>query len=53
VVYVNHLAPDPFSALPTTGPYNVSEGGYLQTLGYQVHTTWQENGITVALLTVD
>jgi mannosyltransferase len=53
VVYVNHLAPDPFSALPTTGPYNVSEGGYLQTLGYQVQTTWQENGITVALLTVD
>jgi hypothetical protein len=31
----------------------VSEGGYLQTLGYQVQTTWQENGITVALLTVD
>jgi mannosyltransferase len=53
VVYVDHLAPDPFSALPTTGPYNVSEGGYLQTLGYQVQTTWQENGITVALLTVD
>ncbi|MGH3299321.1 MAG: glycosyltransferase family 39 protein [Trebonia sp.] len=53
VVYVDHLAPDPFTALPTTGPYNVSEGGYLQTLGYQVQTTWQENGITVALLTVD
>ena len=53
VVYVDHLAPDPFSALPTTGPYNVSEGGYLETLGYQVQTTWQENGITVALLTVD
>jgi mannosyltransferase len=52
VVYVDHLAPDPFSALPTTGPYNESEGGYLQTLGYQVQTTWQENGITVALLTV-
>jgi mannosyltransferase len=53
VVYVDHLAPDPFTALPTTGPYNVSEGGYLQTLGYQVQTTWQQNGITVALLTVD
>ena len=53
VVYVDHLAPDPFSALPTTGPYNVSEGGYLETLGYQVQTTWQENGIRVALLTVD
>ena len=53
VVYVDHLAPDPFTALPSTGPYSVSEGGYLQTLGYQVKTTWQENGITVALLTVD
>jgi mannosyltransferase len=58
VVYVDHLAADPFSALPTAtettaaGQVSVSEGGYLQTLGYQVQTTWQENGITVALLTV-
>jgi mannosyltransferase len=58
VVYVDHLAADPFSALPTatettsTGPVTVSEGGFLQTLGYQVQTTWQENGITVDLLTV-
>jgi mannosyltransferase len=47
VVFVDHLAPDPFSALPT------NEAGLLTTLGYQVQTTWQENGITVALLTVD
>ena len=52
VVYVDHLAPDPFSALPSTGPYNVSEGDYLTILGYQAKSTWQENGITVALLTV-
>ena len=52
VVYVDHLAPDPFSALPSTGPYNVSEGDYLAVLGYQTKSTWQENGITVALLTV-
>jgi mannosyltransferase len=52
VVFVDHLAPDPFSALPSTGPYNVSEGNYLTTLGYQAQSTWQENGITVALLTV-
>jgi mannosyltransferase len=52
VVYVDHLAPDPFSALPSTGPYNVSEGDYLTVLGYQAQSTWQENGITVALLTV-
>jgi mannosyltransferase len=58
VVYVDHLATDPFSALPTatettaTGQVSVSEGGFLQTLGYQVQTTWQENGITVDLLTV-
>ncbi|HEX3513366.1 MAG TPA: glycosyltransferase family 39 protein [Trebonia sp.] len=47
VVFVDHLAPDPFSALPTTA------GDFLQTLGYQVQTTWQVNGITVDLLTVD
>jgi mannosyltransferase len=52
VVFVDHLAPDPFSALPSTGPYNVSEGDYLTILGYQAQATWQENGITVALLTV-
>jgi mannosyltransferase len=52
VVFVDHLAPDPFSALPSVGPYNVSEGGYLTILGYQVQSMWQENGITVALLTV-
>ena len=46
VVYVNHLAPDPFSALP------YPEEAFLQTLGYLAQTTWQENGITVALLTV-
>jgi mannosyltransferase len=55
VVYVDHLAPDPFTALPSTnvGASTVSQGGYLQTLGYQVKTTWQENGITVALLSVN
>lgn len=47
VVFVDHLAPDPFSALPTPA------GDFLQTLGYQVQTTWQVNGITVDLLTVD
>ena len=52
VVYVNHLAPDPFTALPSVGPDNVSEGDYLETFGYQVEDTWPENGITVALLTV-
>lgn len=46
VVYVDHLAPDPFSAL--TWP----EETYLQILGYQTQTQWQENGITVALLSV-
>jgi mannosyltransferase len=46
VVFVDHLAPDPFSALPLNDEY------FLQTLGYQTQTTWQENGITVALLTV-
>lgn len=47
VVFVDHLAPDPFSALPW------SEEAYLQVLGYQTQEMWQENGITVALLTVD
>jgi mannosyltransferase len=53
VVFVDHLAPDPFTALPSTGRYNVQEGGYLKIRGYQLQTMWQENGITVALLTVD
>jgi mannosyltransferase len=46
VVFVDHLAPDPFSALPLNEEY------LLQTIGYQTQTMWQENGITVALLTV-
>ena len=46
VAYVDHLATDPFSALPWP------EETYLQILGYQAQTMWQENGITVALLTV-
>ena len=46
VVYVDHLATDPFSALP------YPEEAFLQTLGYLAQTTWSENGITVALLTV-
>jgi len=46
VVFVNHLAPDPFSALPYT------ESALLTTYGYQTQTLYQENGITVALLSV-
>ena len=46
VVYVDHLDADPFSALPS------SEAGLLETLGYQVQTQYQENGITVALLSI-
>lgn len=46
VVFVNHLAPDPFSA--ATYP----ESAFMQLLGYQVKTLYQENGTTVALLTV-
>lgn len=46
VVFVTHLAPDPFSALEP------SQAALLQTLGYQVQTLYQENGISVALLTV-
>jgi mannosyltransferase len=46
VVYVDHLASDPFSALPT------DEADFLQTLGYQTQTQYDENGMTVALLTV-
>jgi mannosyltransferase len=46
VIYVNHLDPDPFSALPG------AESGYLETLGYQIETQYQENGITVALLSI-
>ena len=46
VVYVDHLATDPFSAL--TWP----QESWLNTLGYLTQRTWQENGITVALLTL-
>jgi mannosyltransferase len=46
VVFVDHLATDPFSAL--TYP----QESFLQVLGYQTQKTWQENGITVALLSV-
>jgi len=46
VVFVDHLAPDPFSALSWNGE------ALLQMLGYQTQQMWQENGITVALLTV-
>jgi mannosyltransferase len=45
VVYVDHLASDPFSALPG------NEAALLQVLGYYQATQWQENGISVALLT--
>jgi mannosyltransferase len=46
VVFVDHLAADPFSALPW------SENGWLQVKGYQTQQIWDENGISVALLTV-
>jgi mannosyltransferase len=46
VVFVDHLASDPFSALPWP------EESFLQILGYQTQTMWQENGVTVALLAV-
>ena len=46
VIYVNHLATDPFSALPWP------EEALVETLGYQVVTQYYENGITVALLSV-
>ena len=45
MVYVDHLASDPFSALPG------NEAALLQVLGYYQATQWQENGISVALLT--
>jgi mannosyltransferase len=45
VVFVDHLATDPFSALP------YSEEAFLQVHGYQTQAEWQENGISVALLT--
>jgi hypothetical protein len=45
VVFVNHLATDPFSALAWP------QEAFLQAHGYQTKQTWQENGITVALLT--
>ncbi|HEY0937257.1 MAG TPA: glycosyltransferase family 39 protein [Trebonia sp.] len=46
VVFVDHLASDPFSALQPL------EASYLETLGYQTQTQYQENGITVSLLSV-
>ncbi len=46
VIYVPHLDPDPISALPG------AEGGIVETLGYQVMTQYQLNGITVALLSI-
>jgi mannosyltransferase len=46
VIYVTHLDPDPFTALPG------AEGGLVETLGYQVVTQYQLNGITVALLSI-
>jgi mannosyltransferase len=46
VVFVDQLATDPFSALQW------SQQAYLETFGYQTQRMWQENGITVALLTV-
>jgi mannosyltransferase len=46
VIYVTHLDPDPFTALPG------AEGSLVETLGYQVVTQYPENGITVALLSV-
>ena len=53
VVFVDHLAPDPFSALPPAAPgENPSEEDVLKVYGYQIQSTWQENGISVALLTV-
>lgn len=46
VVYVDHLASDPFSAL------GFPEADYLEIQGYQIQKTWQLDGMTVALLTV-
>jgi mannosyltransferase len=46
VVFVDHLAPDPFSALEWP------QEAYLETLGYQTQEMWQENGITVAVLAI-
>jgi mannosyltransferase len=53
VVFVDHLAPDPFSALPpAASSEEASEADVLEVYGYQVQSMWQENGITVALLTI-
>ena len=46
MIYVPHLQPDPYSALQG------AEEGLVQTLGYQVVTQYQLNGITVALLSI-
>jgi len=49
VVYVDRLAHNPLN--PLSGiPW--MDGPYLTNLGYQTHALYQENGITVALLTV-
>jgi mannosyltransferase len=45
VVYVNHLAGDPFTAVLW------AENSYLSIMGYQVRVSYYGNGITVALLT--
>ncbi len=46
VVYVDHLDSNPYSAIPW------NEAALLGILGYQTQVQYQENGITVALLTV-
>jgi len=46
VVFVDHLADSWFTALP------YSEAAYLQILGYQPQALYQENGMTVELLSV-
>jgi mannosyltransferase len=60
VVYVDHLTPDPFSSPAQFwnsdqfwySALTYAEGQYLQVQGYQVQQSWNEDGITVALLTV-
>jgi hypothetical protein len=46
VVYIDHLDSNPYSAIPW------NEAALLGILGYQTQVQYQENGITVALLTV-
>jgi mannosyltransferase len=60
MVYVDHLTPDPFSSPAQFwnssqfwySALTYAEGAYLQVSGYQVHQSWEENGISVALLTL-